>query len=45
MFPMECQSTPVEEDDPYYREIGCYLVSAVNLIVSRHKVAVLRLVS
>jgi len=42
---MDCQSIPVEKDGPHYREIGCYLVSAVNLIVSRHKVAVLRLVS
>lgn len=45
LFPMDCQSTPVEEDDPHYREMGCYLVRAVNLVVSRHKVAVLRLVS
>ncbi len=45
LFPMDCQSTPVEEDDPHYREMGCYLVPVVNLVVSRHKVAVLRLVS
>ncbi len=42
---MECQSNPVEEDEPHYREMACYLVSAVNLVVSRNKVAVLRLVS
>jgi hypothetical protein len=45
LFPMDFQSTPVEEDDPHYREMGCYLVPAVSLVVSRHKVAVLRLVS
>ncbi len=29
---MDCQSTPVEEVDPHYREMGCYLVLAVNLV-------------
>jgi hypothetical protein len=43
-FAMDCQSIPDEEDDPHYRELGCYLVPVVNL-VSRHKAAVLRLVS
>ena len=33
-FPMDCQSTPVEEDASHYREIGCYLVSATNLLVT-----------
>jgi len=42
---MDCQSTPIKEDDPHYREMGCYLVPAVNLVVSRHRVAVLRLVT
>jgi hypothetical protein len=45
LFPMDCQGISVEEDDPHYREMGCYLALAVNLVVSRHKVAVLRLVS
>ena len=31
---MDCQSTPVEEDDPHYREMGCYLVPAINLLVT-----------
>ncbi len=44
-FPMNCQSTPVEEAAPHYREMGCYSTPAVNLVVGRHKVAVLRLVS
>jgi predicted RNase H-like HicB family nuclease len=32
LFPMDCQSTPVEADDPHRRELGCYLVRAVNLV-------------
>jgi hypothetical protein len=32
LFPMDCQSTPIEEEDPHYRELGCYLVPAVNLV-------------
>lgn len=34
-FPMDCQSTPVEEEDPHYREMGCCLVAAVDLVVGR----------
>ena len=45
MLPIDCQSTPAEEDDPHYREMGCHLAPAVNLVISRYKVAVLRLVS
>ncbi len=35
LFPMDCQSISAEEDDPHYREMRCYLVSAVNLVVGR----------
>ncbi len=31
VFPTDCQSPPIEEDDPHYREMGSYLVPAVNL--------------
>jgi hypothetical protein len=33
LFLMDCQSTSVEEDDSPYREMGCYLVPAINLVV------------
>ena len=32
MFPMDCQSTVVETQDPHHREMGCYLVEGINLI-------------
>ncbi len=31
-FPMDCQITPIEEDDRHYREMGCYLAPAGNLV-------------
>jgi hypothetical protein len=33
LFPTDCLSTPVEEDDPHY-EMGGYLVPAINLVVT-----------
>jgi hypothetical protein len=32
LFPMDCQSTEVEGQDPHEGELGCYLVEGVNLI-------------
>ncbi len=29
---MDCQIIPIEEDDRHYREMGCYLAPAGNLI-------------
>src|SRR5215204_2952981 len=34
LFPMDCQSTPVERRDPNRRSLGCYLVPAVSLLAS-----------
>jgi hypothetical protein len=34
LFPMDCQSTPVEERDPHFREYGCYMVPGVDLIAA-----------
>lgn len=31
LFPMDCQSTEVEEEDPHCGESGCYLVEGVSL--------------
>ena len=34
LFPMDCQSTEVEEQDPHNGELGCYLVEGVNLVAA-----------
>lgn len=34
IFPMDCQSTDVAENDPHRGELGCYLVEGVNLVAA-----------
>src|SRR4029453_11474218 len=34
LFPMDCQSTDVEKQDPHQGELGCYLVEGVNLVAT-----------
>jgi hypothetical protein len=34
LFPVDCQSTPIAEDDPHSAERGCYLVPGVSLLAS-----------
>ena len=34
LFPMDCQSTPVERRDPNHGSVGCYLVPGVSLLAS-----------
>lgn len=45
LLPMACWSAAVKDEDLHYREMGCYPVPTANLVISRHKMAVLRLVS
>jgi hypothetical protein len=32
LFPMDCQGSNLEEEDPHRGELGCYLVDGVNLV-------------
>src|SRR5262245_15926586 len=34
LFPMDCQSMPVADDDPNRRSLGCYLVPGVSLLAT-----------